>query len=75
MPRKKKEEEPKVDDIEGEIEESADEEEEGNAKKGKRSTRGAGRNDGKWRKLGKEHKINNLKNKHFPLILITGDTF
>jgi len=50
MPRKKKEEEPKDDDNEEEPEESAGEEEE-STDKGKRSTRGAGRNDGKWRKL------------------------
>ena len=62
MPRKKKEEEPKPDDNDEEPEESAGEEEEPEASageeeestdKGKRSTRGAGRNDGKWRKLGK----------------------
>ena len=52
MPRKKKEEVQKADENEDENEESADEEEEMNDK-GKRSTRGAGRNDGKWRKLGK----------------------
>merc|ERR1712130_196446 len=50
MPRKKKEEVPKADANEDDNEESADDEEDMNDKS-KRSTRGAGRNDGKWRKL------------------------
>merc|ERR1712025_100114 len=50
MPRKKKEAAPKVDDNEEDNDESADDEEE-MSDKSKRSTRGAGRNDGKWRKL------------------------
>ena len=52
MPKKKKEDIPRQDGKDEENEGSADDEEEMNDK-GKRSTRGAGRNDGKWRKLGK----------------------